>query len=194
MSITHFIQHSASTTVAWVLACVFLLQPCVPALAQTSDECTAELRVAEQLFYNGDFDKSVAILKECLGKPGFPEAGKKDAYVLLAQNYLAKTYLDDARDAIRRLLKLVPDFVPPPDSPELAAEVDRMKKEIKKDEALGPPPHPPTADFPQTWHYIVGGAVVGGVVAILLLKDDAVNGADDVIKGPMGLPRPPNLP
>ena len=139
--VTELIGQGASTMVAWVLGCVFLLQPCVLALAQTSDDCTAELKVAEQLFYNGDFDKSVALLKECLGKTDFPDSRKKDAYVLLAQNYLAKSYLDDARDAIRKLLELVPDYIPPSDSPELVAEVEKVKKELMEtQETVETPP------------------------------------------------------
>jgi hypothetical protein len=44
--------------------------------------------------------------------------------------------------------------------------------------------------FPQTWHYIAGGVLVGGVVALLVLKK-----SDNASQpGVATLPEPPRLP
>jgi tetratricopeptide (TPR) repeat protein len=201
MFITGLLQHRAVAMVVWMLGILLLLQPCAPALAQTQSDCAAKLKEAEQDFYNGDFDSSITILKECLSKSDFPDARKKDAYELLAQNYLAKSYLEEARGAIRKLLELVPSYVPPKDSPELVTEVENVKKEISEEKKPAEPPPPaPVArqepksesgGFPQTWHLIAGGAVVAGVAALLLLG----GGSDEAGKPPAAaLPGPPALP
>jgi hypothetical protein len=196
MRITHFMQYRTTTTVTWVLAYLFLLQPCIPVLAQAQDDCTAKLKEAEQLFYNGDFDKSVALIKDCLSKPDFPTSKEKDAYELLAQNYLAKSYLSDARSAIKKLLALVPNYVPPADSPDLVAEVAKVKKEMSEEQK---PVETPVAQqntpaeestFPKTWHWIAGGAVVTGVVLALVLKGSN----NETAPAATPLPGPPAMP
>lgn len=195
MGMTNFIQHRTTITVTWVLACLFLFQPCVPALAQMQDDCTAKLKEAEQLFYDGDFDKSIAIIKDCLSKSDFPASNEKSAYELLAQNYLAKSYVSEARTAIKKLLTLVPNYTPPPDSPDLVAEVAKIKKEMSEEEkpveSVAAKPEPADeGGFPQTWHYIAGGILVGGVVALLVL-----NKSDNTSQSaPTTLPEPPRLP
>jgi hypothetical protein len=194
MAITHFLQHRYAIMFVWMLAALLLINPALPALAQMKDDCVAKLKDAEQRFYNGDFDTSIALVKECLGKADFPDAKKKDAYELLAQNYLAKSYLSEARNAIRKLLTLIPDYTPPKDSPELTAEVESVKKEMSdaKKTEVAPPAQQQAVDeggFPQTWHYIVGGAVVGGVAALLLLKK-----SEDESPAAVPLPDPPRIP
>ncbi len=197
MGITHLMQHRATVTVTWVLTYLFLLQPCVPALAQIQDDCTAKLKEAEQLFYNGDFDKSVVLIKDCLSKSDFPVSKEKDAYELLAQNYLAKSYLSEARGAIKKLLALVPNYVPPADSPDLVAEVAKVKKEMSEEQKPVEPPvaqqTPPAEEstFPKTWHWIAGGAVVTGVVLALVLKGSSSSNAAPAAEP---LPGPPSTP
>lgn len=195
MRMTNFMQHRITVTLSWVLAYLLVFQPCVPALAQMQDDCAAKLKEAEQLFYNGDFDKSVEIIKDCLSKSDFPPSKEKDAYELLAQNYLAKSYLSEARTAIKKLLTLVPNYIPPADAPDLAAEVARIKKEMGEQQKPAEPvaAQPATTDdggFPQTWHYIAGGVLVGGVVALLVLKKSD-NASEP---GVAALPEPPRLP
>ena len=195
MAMKHFLQPRIAITLVWMLAALLLLNPALPALAQIKDDCAAKLKDAEQRFNNGDFDTSIALVKECLAKADFSDAKKKDAYELLAQNYLAKSYLSEARSAVRKLLALVPDYDPPKDSPELAAEVENVKKEMS--DARKPTGTTPTQQqaaegggFPQTWHYIAGAAVVGGVVALLLLnKTD-----DESQPAVVPLPGPPPIP
>ena len=197
MGMTNFMHHRTTVTLTWLLAYLFIFQPCVPALAQMQDDCTAKLKEAEQLFYNGDFDKSVAIIKDCLSKSDFPVAKEKDAYELLAQNYLAKSYVSEARTAIKKLLVLVPNYVPPADSPDLVAEVAKVKKELSEEERPAPtpvtktPPATQESTFPQTWHWIAGVAVVTGVVLALVLK-----GSKSETPAPAAepLPGPPAIP
>lgn len=195
MALTHFLHRRMAITIVWMLAALLLLNPAIPAFAQIKDDCAAKLKDAELRFNNGDFDTSIVLVKECLAKSDFPDAKKKDAYELLAQNYLAKSYLSEARNAIRKLLALVPDYEPPKDSPELTTEVENVKKEMS--DARKPVGAPPTQQqageeggFPQTWHYIAGGAVVGGVVALLLMKKSE----DESQLAVAPLPGPPPIP
>lgn len=198
MGITNFLQHRATTTVTWLLAYLLFLQPCAPALAQLQDDCSAKLKEAEQLFYNGDFDKSVALIKDCLSKSDFPVSKEKDAYELLAQNYLAKSYLSEARTAIKKLLALVPNYVPPADAPDLVAEVAKVKKEMSEEQkpvetpvVQEVPPPAQESTFPKTWHWIAGGALVTGVVLALALKGSKSETATPAAEP---LPGPPPVP
>jgi tetratricopeptide (TPR) repeat protein len=74
-------------------------------------EDVKKLKEAETKFYAGDFDSSIAILEDLLKRADFPVTKKKTAYELLAQNYLAKSYQEQARAAIKKLLELVPNYV-----------------------------------------------------------------------------------
>lgn len=199
MLITHMLERRSVALLGWVLVIALLLQPCAPLFAQTPDDCSAKLKEAEQAFYNGDFDKAIALTKECLGKPDFPDSKKKDAYELLAQSYLANSYLSEARSAIRKLLVLVPSYVPPRDAPELAKEVAKVREEMSEEKKPIEQPESPKQEvasekgggFPQTWHWIVGGALVAGTAIVLIAsksKNETTTPPSTELPGPP--PRP----
>jgi hypothetical protein len=199
MLITHMLERRSVALLGWVLVIALLLQPCAPLFAQTPDDCSAKLKEAEQAFYNGDFDKAIALTKECLGKPDFPDSKKKDAYELLAQSYLANSYLSEARSAIRKLLVLVPSYVPPRDAPELAKEVAKVREEMGEEKKPAEQQETPKQEvasekgggFPQTWHWIVGGVVVAGVATALIVGGGSKNENPPPVQN---LPGPPALP
>lgn len=169
--------------------------------AHAQADCEALLKEADQKIYTGFFDDALDMVDRCLAQPGLPDSTKARAYRLKALAYDGKNYLGQAKDAIRELLRLAPDYMPDPiqDPPSYRGLVDQVREEAKK---LQPPPvprpreevAPPRKKSNKKW-FIIGGGVVGAAaIAALTLggRDDDGNGTG--ITPPPPLPPPPDLP
>ena len=163
-------------------------EPLVAALQQQKGvEYAKQVKEAEKKYLDGDFDSSIKILETSLRSSDFPQDLKKSAYELLAQNYLAKSYLEQARSAIKNLLTLVPTYSPPADNPPFAAEVEKVRQEMK-----GTPPQEPAAKVEESawyespWVWVGGGILIVGVVVLISLPppDDE----EEPLPGPPGMP------
>ena len=99
------------------------------ASAQVTEEtCESVLVEAEEQFINGFFDEAIALLEPCTATDSASQEQLAKTFKLLADVYLAKKYVSEARDAIANLLDLSPNFTPDSnlDSPtfmELLAEI-----------------------------------------------------------------------
>jgi hypothetical protein len=168
-------------------------EPLVAALQQESDVYAKKIKEAENKYLNGDFDSSIRILEESLRSLNFPTDLKMPAYELLAQNYLAKSLVTKAESAIRQLLQLVPAYVPSPENPPFAAEVEKVRQEMASKAPVEPVKQKEeVAWYENTWVLVGGGVLVAGGVALLLLTGDDGNGT--VIPPPPKLADPPVLP
>jgi tetratricopeptide (TPR) repeat protein len=163
MNIAQFFERRSVRLLAWALLILIPGEPVMAGLLQDQDPWDRKLKEAETKFYSGEFDSSIAILEDVLKRADFPVTKKKMAYELLAQNYLAKSYQEQARAAIKKLLELVPNYVPPTDATEYAAEVEKVRQSM-----AGVPQEEKW--YEKTWVWIVGGAVVVGAVALVLLS------------------------
>ncbi len=184
----------AGSRVTGLIALLIILalpgEPLFAAL-QEGDEYAKKVKEAENKYLLGDFDSSIKILEESLRAANFPQTLKKSAYELLAQNYLAKSYLEQAKSAIKKLLLLVPGYVAPPDNPPFAAEVERVRQEMGTKAVAEPEKKPEEGGGISPLLLVGGGVVVAGGLALLLLGGKKDEGGTTP---PAALPGPPALP
>ncbi len=102
-----------------------------PVMAQVQSVCAKNLADAEQRYNTGRFDEAIGLITECLGKKDISEEEKMKAYRLLGLSYIAKDFLDDARNAVRKLLYMVPNYQPDPvqDPPPFTKLIEEVKQE-----------------------------------------------------------------
>jgi hypothetical protein len=169
--------------VCWTLIGSLILQPCIVAIAQAEDKCATNLSRAQAKFDGGEFDASIALVQECLRSKDASDEQKVKGYELLGQNYLSKGSTSQADDAIRKLLAIESDYRPNPDqtSPNYVSEVEKIRNQMGSTADSG-------GGFP--WLYVVGGAVVVGVVVALIVSKSS----DDGTPAPTELPGPPPRP
>lgn len=168
---------NVTAVIIGVVVFAFLLPSLSPIIAQTQGDCDEKIKQAEQKFYDGLFDDAISILNNCLKEADISKQDRARAHELLAKVYLGKDYQEQAENAIRKLLDLVPTYTPNPDkdTPTYVALVEKIRSqqpaepqpvdEQKKDKAW----------YENTWVIVGAGvAVVGAVVAVILLtkKED----------------------
>jgi tetratricopeptide (TPR) repeat protein len=192
MLISRLLRNRSVIVLVWILIVAIPTQTLCAVLPQGEDYAK-KIKDAENKYLMGDFDNSIVTLEACLKAADFPGDLRKQAYELLAQNYLAKSYVEQAKAAIRKLLELVPSYVPPADNPPYAAEVEQVRKEMggvaKKEEEAQPQKEKEEAWYEKTWVLVAGGVVVVGVAAIVLLSGKK---SEEAKANP--LPDPPGLP
>lgn len=188
--ITRFTRLGTVRTLVWVLIAVLVVQPCAVALAQTQDECAAKLKDAGTKFDNGDFDGSIALINECLSKGDLPQKEKSRAYELLAMNYTSKSYLEQADNAIKKLLELVPNYKPNPDqySPSFVARVEKVKSEMGAGAKPAEQPADQGGGSSTKWLLIGGGVVAAGVLGYLIFHKSSSETTASPLPGPPGTP------
>jgi tetratricopeptide (TPR) repeat protein len=171
-----------------------LCNPLSVAATRAQENCETALADAQDKYINGRFDEAIDILERCLTK-GFNEEQKKQAYKFLGLSYLAKDYLDQAKNAIKKLLELVPNWEPDPiqDPPPFKKLVEEVKEQMAKEKQVAQPepvqpvePPPPTKKGGGKKFIFIGGAsaAAAAVTVLFLLGGD----------GPQRLPDPPPLP
>jgi hypothetical protein len=185
----------ARSRIAGLIACLLILMlsggPLLAAQQQGRQDFAKKVKEAENKRGLGDFDGSIKLLEELLRSPNFPKDLNKSAYELLAQNYLAKSYLEQAKSAIRKLLDLVPMYTPPQDDPPFAAEVEKVRHEMGTEGTIEPvEKSEESAWYESPWVWVGGGLLVAGGVLLL-----AGGSSDDGTTPPVPvLPTPPALP
>ncbi len=174
--------------IVWLLVPALLVQPISTCFAQTQNVCDQRLKEAEKKFYDGFFDEAVDLLNKCLADKDVTTQERAKVHELLAKTYLGKDYLDQAENAIRKLLELIPTYSANPerDTPtfvELVQKVKSEKGEDKEKEEKRP-------WYKNTWVWIGAGVVIVGVVLIAILA----GGKEKEEPKPQPLPDPPDLP
>ena len=169
--------------------------------AQSQNECEEELKTAQKKMETGKFDEAIDLITQCLNKDGISNETKKQAYRLLGLTYIAKDYLGEARNAVGKLLDIVPNYQPDPDQ-DPPSFVDIVEEQIAERSQPVKQPDVKSAAVEEEksgksdkslWWWIGGGAVVA-LVAIIVL---AAGGGDDDGGGDppaASLPNPPDLP
>lgn len=149
---------------------------------------TPELRRAEESYVKGNFDEAILILKDYLERPGLAQSEQEAALRLLGLNYLAKDYRDQAKESVKKLLHLVPEYRanPEEDPPPYVAIVEESKAEIEaeREAARG-------GRGIRSWMY-VGGALLAGATAALIAGGGGGGQEEPESGEPIGLP--PALP
>ncbi|MBN1827485.1 MAG: hypothetical protein JW958_14635 [Candidatus Eisenbacteria bacterium] len=169
------------------LALLALLVAASVLYAQT-ELAVPELRRADKVYSEGNFDEAILILKDYLEKPDLAQSEQEAALRLLGLSYLGKTYRDEAREAVANLLRLVPDYQPDleNDPPTYVRLVEETREIIAKEEKG------PGEGGSRKWMYAAGGAVIAGI-AIGIASGGGGGGEEnpttlDPISRPPGLP------
>ncbi len=161
----------------------FAIYPFAQLTAQ--DICSQNLKLAEQNYFEGNFEQSIELVKTCLQTGNLKQSDKIWAYKILAQTYLAKNNPDAARTIVKKILEINPDYAPtivenPPPYVELVNSV--------KDDLPATTANAQSDD--SKWLWIgAGGVAVVGIITIIALSNG--NGEDGE---PKSLPTPPSFP
>ena len=161
----------------------YTIFPVAQVMAQ--ETCAELLQQAEQNYYEGNFDVSISLVRECLKTGNQTQDEKIWAYKILAQTYLAKNNPDAARQIVGKILEIQPDYAPTiAENPPPYVE---MVNSLKQEKIV---PQDDTATDDTKWLWIGAGSVaVIGVITII-----ALSGKDDGPEPPKPLPSPPTFP
>ena len=120
------------TPLAGVL--LFLLSFAQPVSAQDM-QCQEELSQANSLYTVGRFDEAIERVDACLEKESLSDMERRTAYRLKGLCFIGKGLEVDAKNSVRRLMELFPNYEPDPvqDPPDFVAMVNEMKEEINQD-------------------------------------------------------------
>lgn len=201
MILSRFLDLIPTCPLVWAIALSLAVPPSIFSQQDPQESVRKKIQAAERLlFEEGDFDRSIEILEALVKETGAGPKERQQAYELLAANYLAKTYVEKAEGALRKLLELVPNYKPDPErySAAFVAAVEKVRLEIPKlivtpadqipiqKPAEKPPEIPPEekAWYEKTWVWIAGGVVAVVVVVLILTKPPSEQ----------PLPLPPSMP
>lgn len=180
--------------IIWTIIITLLFQPITGAFAQVKGVCEERLKEAEKKFYDGFFDEAITLLNQCLKEPNIAQQERAKAHELLAKVYLGKDYLDQAENALKKLLELVPTYTPNPerDTPTFVALVDKVKAEQPTQEPKKAEPVEKKEDkspwYTNTWVLVGAGVAVAGGAAVLLLAGKKEAEKVNPLPSPPGLP------
>ena len=78
--------------------------------AQTVDQCSQQLISAEEEYQLGKWNESIELIEKCLKKPNLSEIEKGKAFRILSLIYIAMQSEEEANNAVRNLLIMVPKY------------------------------------------------------------------------------------
>lgn len=154
------------------------------AFAQNNQACDEKLEKADEAYYDGEFNRSLDLIKECLKQTDIPDEQRVRAYTILTRTFLALEKSDKAKEYIAKILEINPDYAPTieEETPKYVNTVLLVKKEqqsqLKEDKGLN------------SWLWIGAGGVVATAAIIVI----ASSGNDNKQKKDEPLPEPPNFP
>jgi len=154
--------------------------------ASDQSSCSDRLDMAEEFYYDGDFDKTIEIANKCLQEESISNNDRTRAFTILARTYLAKDDILTAKKSVRIILKLEPEYQPTieqetPKFVNLVAEVRKEEERFAAAEA---------GTGISSWLLI--GA--GSVAAVALIAIVASGGGDEEGIQKATLPKPPDFP
>ena len=130
------------------------------------------LRMAENAYYDEDFNAAIKYAKLYLGQANLTDENKEIAYILVTHIYLA---LDDAAVAeksVNKILDINPAYTPTMqmETPRYVNFVNKIKKKyVSKSKSV---PRPVRSSQNINWYLWGGAGVAITALAILLLGDD----------------------
>ena len=168
-----------------ILSCLwsYVLFPYAQAVAQ--ETCSEMLQQAEQNYFEGNFDVSISLVRDCLKAGSHTQDELIWAYKILAQTYLAKNNPDAANQIVGKILELRPDYAPtiaedPPQYVELVNNLKRQQSAQMSD--------PQSSDTKWLWIGAGSVAVIGIITIIALSGDDEDNGDSKPLSAPPPFP------
>ena len=211
-------SHFCKALIFFLIALVTILpisDSITVALARFQDKCEAELKEAQEKYDLGLLDETIRLVSKCLDQEGVSLEESQKAYKLMGKAYHAKGILEEAKKNIRKLLELIPNWRPSPETetptfrafvadiiremetekkPEKVEEVPlELPEEKKEPEQPQKPTLQPEKKGGKTFLWLALGAVaIGGGLAIGL--GGGGNGPPPPVVGDPRLPNPPGAP
>lgn len=136
-------------------------------LAAQNQVCTDALDQAEEYYYDGKFDQTIDLVKQCL-KITTDNSVKVRAFTILLRTFIAKDNTKSAKDMVNKILDIDANYNPTleqerPGLVNLVADVKKERKIRQRAVKL-------KKSGSNTWLWIgAGGVVVIGAVALLAL-------------------------
>ena len=98
-------------------------------VAQSEQDCSESLSVAESSFFNGEFDRTIELLQECIDQNAYDAQEGQRVYALLGRTQFVLGESDAAQNAIEQLFFLNPLYEPDPQfPPNFTTFIDDVKQ------------------------------------------------------------------
>jgi len=156
--------------------------------AQDNQTCESTLNQAENNYYEGNFDETISLIRECLKNPELKQPEKIRAYKILSRTLLAQDNINATKEIINKIIDLEPEFSPTieEETPQFVTIINEVKLERMQ---LTPKQNEGASSSSWLWYALGGAAATAIVVAII------IDGGDDkpVVESE-NLPEPPNFP
>ncbi len=151
-----------------------------------SDEKTIDQ--ARKSYYEGNFDQAIVLIKNCLKEAQLDSTNLQEAYIILAQAYLAKNFNEASREVVIKLLELNPHYSPTieQEPPPFVSLVEQVKLEKS-------PAAASESGNESKWLWIgAGGAlVIGAATFIIFNQKNNETIVDNKLKDPPSMPQNP---
>ena len=99
--------------------------------AQDASSCPDNLAVAENAYFNGDFERVIELLQPCVDESAFDASDAQRAIILLGRTHFVLGNEEAAHATIESLFALNPAYVPDPQiPPNFAAFISEVKQEL----------------------------------------------------------------
>ena len=144
-----------------------------------------QLYEAEEYYFNGEFQKAIVLLDQILEESTLSKTEQVKAYIILTRIYVAKDDLNSAKDNIRKILEIEPNYQPTieQETPVYVTLVSEVKKEESNKKSV------PTHSGLKKWLLLgAGGAAVATVIVLVASCGNEKGNESNP------LPEPPDFP
>lgn len=150
------------------------------------DTCARILDVAEDNYFDGNLNRAVELVFQCLSQSSTDIEIKVRAYTILGRIYLVKEEPEKTKGMVKKILEINPSY-----QPTIEQETPRyvnLVNEVKK--TWQPPVPTETAAGISSWVWIGAGTAAAAAIIIIV----AGGGKDETSSGAKPLPKPPDYP
>lgn len=154
-------------------------------LADQGNTSSHLLDLAEESYYNGEFEETIGLVKQCLADTSLNKENRKRANIILARTYLARGEQEFAMEAIMNILQVDPTYRPTieEEKPQYVNLVMEVRTAFEK-------PSPETTKSAlNKWLYVGASAVAATAIIII-----AGSGKSEEETQTNPLPEPPGFP
>ncbi len=146
---------------------------------------TKQINEAEESYYNGEFEKAIELVNLSLSDPQLQKPDQVKAYTILARIYVAKDELNPAKENIRKILRIDPNYQPTieQETPIFVSLVSQVKKEESNKKAV------PAKSGMKKWLLLGAGGAAAAAVIVLVANGGKEKGSES-----NPLPEPPSFP
>lgn len=154
-------------------------------LAADTQSYADQLKKAEENYYEGEFEKAIYIIDQCLQDASLSKTNRIKAYTILTRIFLAKDDQKTAKENVQRILKLDPAYQPTieQETPKFVTLVAEVREEQAQ---LAPIP---AKKSKRKWIMIGAGSAAAAAIIVLV---STVGGKKNQQNN--SLPEPPAFP